>query len=191
MLQRLLLYGFLLLIFLGGGYSLWVAQQEIGTSEPVDLTVSKEVENIEDGMVGENVTFTVTESDHKKWELSVKKAIYFKDRSGATLSGVSGQFFDEQGKVIARFTAPNGRYNTEKKAITLTNGVSVTSNDGSGSGINAPKVVWSSKAENITASGGVHLKLGHTAAIRASQCQFNLDFSKVSLIGAVHSAVGF
>ncbi len=193
MLQRFFLYGFLLLILFGGGYSLLVAQQEIGATSETEKTarLNEIKEPAEDGMVGEKVTFTVTESDHKKWELRVEKAVYFTDRTGADLTGVSGDFYDLDGNVIARFVAPTGQYKTETKSVTLTNGVSVTSANGSGSGITAPTVVWSAKSDKVVASGGVRVTLGKHATLRASRCDFDLDFSKVSLMGAVHSAVDF
>jgi len=189
MLQRLFLYGFLVLIIVGGGFSLWKAQQEM--QHPVKTEATAMPLASEEGMVGENVTFTVTEADHKKWELRVKKAVYYGDRSGATLTDVSGEFFTPNGEIVARFQAPKGDYKDETKAVVLTNGVSVTTVDGSGSGIMAPKVVWSSKSDKVVADGGVRVQLGRHATIRASRCEFNLDFSKVSLLGGVHSAVDF
>lgn len=183
------IYLLLGLIVLAGGFSLWIAQQEIGTTPGHRETVSSENRRAEGDIIGENVTFTITELDRKKWELRVKRAVYDKDRSGARLEEVTGEFYNDEGQPVATFSAPKGKYTNEDKVVTLTHGVTVASIDEKGGKLKAPSMTWSSKSEQVMAEGGVELNMGGYATAKAEKCRFSLDFGSVSLMGSARSEI--
>ncbi len=188
--QKVLIFLALGLIIAAGVASLIIAGKIIDGETAGSRGIEADFP-ITDEVIGNNVTITITEADHKKWELRVKKAIYFKDRSGAQLEGVTGDFFDDAGQPVATFEAPMGEYFDEDKKVTLTQGVVVESTSEDGGRLSAPSMTWSARSDEITASGGVEMNMGGYAKAHAERCQFALDFSRVSLFGRARSEIDF
>ncbi len=187
--QKTLIYTILGLILLGGLFSLlFTGYYMNGAPDPESSTNNgKPIGDI----TGENVTFTVTEKEHKKWELQVRETVYYKDQSGANLTNISGTFYNDAGEPVVTFTAPKGTYVDKDKAVVLTDGVTVTSIDQSGSSLKAPSLTWSTKKDQVYASGGIELNMGGYALAHAERCEFSLDFSTVSLLGNARSEIAF
>lgn len=188
--QKILIYLILGLIVIAGGISLFLAQSYLKGLESDTQEVTSDLSE-SDEVIGNNVTITITEADHKKWELRVQKATYFQDQSGARLEGVTGDFFNDVGQPIATFQAPIGEYLNDEKKVTLSEGVVVESTTEDGGRLSAPSMTWSARSDQITAAGGVEMDMGGYAKARAERCQFALDFSKVSLIGRARSEIDF
>lgn len=165
--------------------SMFYATQTLKHQQATQITTDGD----EGDAVGQNVTFTVTEGEHKKWELHVKRAIYFEDHAGADLEGVEGDFFNDAGKAVVHFTAPAGKYLNETKAVTLKGGVIAESTEEDGGKVLAPTMTWSTRSKVVQAQGGVNLTMGDTATSKADQCEFALDFSSIDLRGHVESNI--
>jgi lipopolysaccharide assembly outer membrane protein LptD (OstA) len=112
-----------------------------------------------------------------------QQVIYTEDQKQANLQGVTGQAFGPQGKPIAHFAAPAGRYDQQTKHITLLNGVTVTSKGDTPITLKAPMLDWKTNAPEALATGGVTIVNKAFGTSTASRCQFTLDFKRVSLSG--------
>lgn len=168
---------------------------------------------------GEGVSIVVTEGDRKKWTLNAKKILYYQNRNDAKLVGIEGLFFDDAGKPIMRFFAPEGNFINEDNEITLTGGVSAktyqeemeeaidqeaetseialneepekpeTPEPEDTVELSAPKMQWSSRSKEVVAEGGVKLSHGIFGASTADKCIFTLDLSKLSMQGRATSSI--
>jgi LPS export ABC transporter protein LptC len=154
--------------------------------------VQKEAEA---GAVGKNVTFTITEAEYKKWDLLVKEARYYPDRTGADLDGVSGKFYNQKGDVMVTFSAPKGVFQGlnkktgQKNVVKLTGGVSVKSEQDQGMNLTANSMTWANKADQVVADGNVVVEYEGFGTSRADRCRFSLDMSKVALEGNTSSNI--
>ena len=186
--RNLVLFALLLLLF-GGGWAIWNAGQKV--TPPPATTTSKA--NQDSTMVGQNVSFTVTEGAVKKWKLQATKALYNKTHTTAQLSDVKGEFYDAKGQPVMQFTAPNGNYTNKNNAVVLSGGVVAKSNQqvgqgGKGGQLVAPTMAWDAKTNRVTASGGVELTFPEGKST-AQVCRFSLDFSNIALEGGVASSI--
>jgi LPS export ABC transporter protein LptC len=178
----------LLLLLGGGGLAIWNAEQNV-SKRPVKAPETQATQGSQ--MIGHNVSFTVTEGEVKKWTLVALQAIYNESRTEAHLTGVTGQFYDKDGKPVLQFSAPKGEYLNKNNAVELTGGVIAKSTRDMGAGgkggeLHAPKMVWNAKTDQVTASGGIELTFPQGKSL-AQTCHFTLDFSNIILEGSVTS----
>ncbi|MBK8189756.1 MAG: LPS export ABC transporter periplasmic protein LptC [Vampirovibrionales bacterium] len=183
---KLWIYGLLALIVAGGAASLWVARVQV---KQANQSIQKTTAASQSEIIGENVTFTITEADRKKWDLLVQRARYFKDRSGAKLQGVSGTFYDAQGKPVARFQSPAGETLNAGKRVRLTGGVQVKSIDQADNTLISDTLTWPASDGAVEAQGRVRVTMAGGTTSTAQRCHFSLDFSRMTLQGDVRSAV--
>lgn len=185
---RKLIIVILLLLVVGGGLAIWNAERKV-SKRPEPSTPTAQSSQ----MIGKNASFTVTEGEVKKWKLIAAQAIYNESRTEASLTGVKGEFYDKDGKVVLQFTAPQGQYINKNNAVELSGGVVATSaraldEGGKGGELRAPKMVWNAKSDEVTASGGAELTFPQGKSV-AQVCRFSLDFAKISLEGGVTSTI--
>lgn len=141
---------------------------------------------------GQNVTFVVTEGERKKWEILSEKACYYPDKSGAQLTSITGEFFNDASKPVMTFTAPRGKYVNANNEVVLTGGVvaeSISENkaDNAEIALEAPTMRWSSVSEEVTAEGGVQLVHSIFGQSQAYQARFALDLTNLVMEGQVVS----
>lgn len=189
--QKNLLIVVLLFFLVAAGAAIYNAQRQTQDMETPKISEQKAVTTGKQAQLeGQNVTFTITEAAQKRWELRVKKALYFEDQSGADLQGVDGDLYNDKGKIVATFTAPAGTFShKDGRVITLTDGVVVKSVDEEGSQLEAPRVRWSSKTSHLMADGGVHLVRKGMGKSTAQQCEFSFDFAFIALTGNAQSDI--
>lgn len=180
--QRILVTLALALLLIGGGLAIWNAGDH--SPEPAEPTRTEDPSQV----VGQNVSFTVTEGAVKKWKLEAAKAVYSEDRTEAKLSEVKGEFYDQSGAAVLHFTAPKGEYTNKNNAVVLTGGVVAQSTDKDGGELRAPTMAWSAKTNKVVASGGIALTFPQGKST-AQTCRFNLDFSNLALEGGVTSVI--
>ncbi|HEY9745047.1 MAG TPA: LPS export ABC transporter periplasmic protein LptC [Oculatellaceae cyanobacterium] len=171
----------LLLLLCGAGLAIWNAERQEPVVEEVPVSQSPQ-------MIGQNVSFTVTEGEVKKWTLDAVQAVYNEARTEALLEGVQGEFFDPAGKSVLKFTAPKGEWRNKNNEIVLKGGVVATSTQKDGGELRAPTMHWDATDKEVVATGGIELIHQHGKSL-AQTCRFNLDFSKISLQGNVTSTV--
>lgn len=183
--QKILLILAFCVIIGGGAAAIFYAREQTQDAPIVEQTPLEQ--NAGDPkVVGENVSFTITEADHKRWEILAQKAYYYPDRKGAKLQGMTGKLFGDSGEATATFTAPTGELNQEIKSILLTGGVTVQSTDGE-STLQAPLMKWSPSSKNVEAEGGIHLTKKGFGKSTADKCLFSMDFSFIALEGNAQS----
>jgi LPS export ABC transporter protein LptC len=134
-------------------------------------------------VMGQDVTFIVTQNGKKSWVLHADQATYSADQRVANLVTVKGQTYNAAGKAVAEFTAPAGRYDQADKNITLLNGVTAKSMADKPVTLTAPTLTWKSNQPDATATGGVTVQNPGFGKSTANQCQFSLDFSRIALQG--------
>jgi LPS export ABC transporter protein LptC len=134
-------------------------------------------------VVGKQVTFTITEGAHKRWDILSAKAYYFDNANKATIEGITGTLFNDEGKASATFTAPAGTFDQIGKELVLTGGVTVKSAEEGAASLTAPQMTWSPKIDKVLAIGGVHMIKKGFGDSTANQCQFKMDFSSIELVG--------
>ena len=133
-----------------------------------------------------NVAFTINEGELKKWVIAAEDAEYFQDRTGAKLTNIHGEVFDDEGNVIVVFTAPKGEYKNENNQVLLTGGVRAQTTDEENPVIvTAPEMKWSAQSERVLASGGVKLAHKLFGESSAQNCRFNLNLTAIALEGGV------
>ena len=183
--QKNILILVLTLLLIGGGLAMWNA-----TRQTSDIEIT-EAATTDPTIVGQNVEFTVTEGEVKRWTMKAVQATYNDAHSEADLIGVTGQFFDADGKPIMTFTAPKGHYANQDNAVKLEGGVAVKSTDAKTGSISAPTMIWSAKNNEVLAEGGVEMDYPSLGVSKAGSARFTLDFSKISLEGGVSSEIAF
>lgn len=188
-----LLIGILVLIVGGVIFSIiysnqqmseWQSQRQAGQQENPDGKLA-------DDVVGEGVSFTITEGDKKRWELKVNQTVYDQDQEWARLKKVSGLFYGDDGEVVAEFESPTGDFNQKKKKIILKDGVVVHSvpkkKSDPVSVLKAPEVTWGSDMDFVLADGGIRLTTEGFGESKARRCKFSMDFTDIRLEGGVDS----
>jgi LPS export ABC transporter protein LptC len=184
--KTLLMLAFLMIVG-GGAAAVFYAQQQTADM-PVEQTTAP-VEQTTDSakVVGQNVTFTITEGSSKRWEINAQKAFYYPGNHGARLEGVNGTLFNDAGEPSATFSAPTGEFNQDLKSLLLTGGVTVTGAGDSKFGLTAPQMTWSPQGKEVVAEGGVQLQNGDLGTSTAQRCRFAMDFSFIALEGNAQS----
>lgn len=147
--------------------------------------------DIKSDVVGETVTFTITQGEQKRWLLRVNKVVYDRNREWANLSTVTGEFYNEAGEVVGHFKSDSGDLNQAQKEIILKDNVQVESvpksKDDPVSVLQAPRLIWKSKAEWIVTEGGVKLTTAGMGESTAQRCLFSLDMDIIQLEGNADS----
>jgi LPS export ABC transporter protein LptC len=173
----------LAVLVIGGGVAIW----QSGKQDPD--AIQTEAPQEDSTVTGKNVSFVVTEGETKKWKLDASQAFYNDDQSSARLKNVRGEFYDADGKAVMTFSAPEGNYANKNNAVILTGGVTAKSVKEGGGQMQAPKMTWSAKSQNVLAEGGVQMDFGEVGKSQASTARFALDFSVISLEGGVRSEI--
>lgn len=204
--KKLIIGAFAFVILLIAG-AITVSLFEVERDERTAAEYKADAKN--DNVTGENVQFIVTEGDLKKWTVKAEKAKYYPNNTGALLDGISGQFFNKQGKPVMAFAAPHGEYSKEDNKIVLTGGVvaqtvmnaaqqpgdvaekmaAADTGNQDAVKLKAPKMSWSSRSDEVLAEGGVvvtHSLFGHSSA---EKCRFSLNLSNIALEGRVASEI--
>lgn len=135
---------------------------------------------------GQNITLTETQNGVRKWELNVSKIHYNKDSSVGELTGVSGQVFGQEQKVLFTFSAPKGTFYKANSRIDLTDGASMKA-PASNIEMHAPKMSWSAQSNDVVAEGGVKMAKKGLGSTYADSAKFAMDFSQIAFHGHTRS----
>jgi LPS export ABC transporter protein LptC len=181
--RALVVIAFVLLL-VGGGLAIWNAERKAPAPEPTSQQDAASAPEV----VGQNVSFIVTEGEVKKWKLDAVQAVYSEDRTEAKLRDIKGEFYSADGKPVLQFTAPQGEYVNKNNAVVLTGGVVAKATSEEGGELHAPKMVWNAKTDRVVASGGIEMRFPQGTST-AETCRFTLDFSQLALEGRVTSLI--
>lgn len=176
----LLTLAFLLIVGAGVAAILY-AQNE--TKDPVPVAKTTVQEGNAAKVVGTDVSFTITEGDHKRWEIHSSKAYYYPNQKGTVLENVTGTLFNDVGEPSATFKAPTGEFSQGEKKIFLSGGVTVVGTGDDPMTLEAPQMEWSPKTEQVVADGGIKMGSQKFGQSTATRCKFSMDFASIALEG--------
>ncbi len=179
---------FLLGITVLGAGSIWYTAYRLRNHrEFIDnnMPTAKQIERAK----GETITLTETQNGNRKWVLKMKELKYAKNNNVAQMIGVQGLVYGKKQDVLFTFTAPTGTYSKDSNQVSLTNGAKMVSPSAKVL-ISAPQMVWSSKNDEVKASGGVHMLKDGFGESSAQKAVFSMDFSKIQFIGDATSIIG-
>lgn len=135
---------------------------------------------------GQKITLTETQNGTRKWELNVAQIHYNKDNSVAELTGVTGQVFGENQKVLFTFASPKGVFFKANSRIELKEGASMQA-PASDIEMRAPQMTWSAESSDVLAEGGVKMAKKGLGATYADSARFTMDFSQIAFRGHTRS----
>lgn len=144
----------------------------------IDQTYKNKEANIESLLV------TETKDGEKLWELYADKGMYSDLNSVVLLEDIVGNFYDKK-KVTASFKADKGTYTTEKKQIILYDNVVLVYTDGTN--IQAEKIIYSGKGQDIIALGDIRIEKPNEAIIMGNKAILKGDFSDFHIEGRTQS----
>lgn len=120
--------------------------------------------------------------DHKKyWELYAKTGSYDSASKVVVLTGIIGNFYDEDKNVALSFESPKGTYRDEDKNVILEGETLIVSKDGSS--ILADKIEWGGKNTDIVATGNVRITRNEDFATISKKAIFNSNLTAFKIIG--------
>lgn len=109
----------------------------------------------------QNANLTETKNGKTSWELQVNTLTYDVKKEGATMEGIQGKFYAEDGTIMT-VTADTGTVNMQTKNVVLTkNPKGITSDNGT---LTADKVTWLNDKRQVLAEGNVHITKDDTVA---------------------------
>ena len=127
-----------------------------------------------------NLILTETKNQKKYWELYAKTGSYDSSMQIVVLTGIIGNFYDEDKNVALSFESPKGTYRDSDKNVTLEGETLIVSKDGSS--ILADKIEWGGKNTDIVASGNVRIAKDEDFSTVSEKAVFNSDFTFFKII---------
>ncbi len=128
----------------------------------------------------ENLLVTETKEGEKLWELYSESGMYSDVDNIVYLEDLIGNFYDKNA-VKASFKADNGTYNATQKEIILYNNVLLVYDDGTN--IQADRIEYKGKNEDITAQGNIRIEKPDEAVTYGSKAILKGDFSDFHIEG--------
>ena len=128
-----------------------------------------------------NLILTETKNQKKYWELYAKTGSYDSSMQLVVLTGIIGNFYDEDKNVALSFESPKGTYRDSDKNVTLEGETLIVSKDGSS--ILADKIEWGGKNTDIVASGNVRIAKDEDFSTVSEKAVFTSDFTFFKIIG--------
>ena len=128
-----------------------------------------------------NLILTETKNHKKYWELYAKTGSYDSASKVVVLTGIIGNFYDENKNVALSFESPKGTYRDEDKNVILEGETLIVSKDGSS--ILADKIEWGGKNTDIVATGNVRITRNEDFATISKKAVFNSDLTAFKIIG--------
>ena len=124
-----------------------------------------------------NSTLDESKDGKKTWTLKITSLTYDNKKENATMQGIEGTFYEEDGRTMT-VTADEGTVNMKSKNIVLTkNPKGVTSDGGT---VTADKITWLNKERLVVAEGHARITKGDVVAI-AQKATMDVAIDKAKL----------
>ena len=127
----------------------WIVTKDIRSNSVSDEVKNRRV------TVG-NLVLTETKDEKVYWELYAKKGSYEATTGLVVLENAMGNFYNKENEVVLSVESSRGTYKEDEKIITLEGDTLIVAKDGYS--IQADKIVWKGRDEDIVASGNVLVK---------------------------------
>ncbi len=100
-------------------------------------------------------TISEEKDGRKIWELTAEHIEMDLDSKDATLTGVTGHFYAEDGRTVD-VQAAKGHYTAASRDVTIEDGLHVTTSDGAA--LQCEKMLWAAATETLTAQGNAQVQ---------------------------------
>lgn len=127
-------------------------------------------------------TISEEKNGRKLWDLTSEKIEVDVDTQDMKLTGITGHFYAEDGK-LAELKADGGVYGGKSKDVKLSGNIIVTYSDGAV--LTSKELEWKNEAEILTASGDVKATR-EDVLITADKLEASESFNKIKAIGHAH-----
>ena len=144
---------------------------------------------VEDGpkvMSYDNNTISEEKDGKKIWELTSESMTVDVDTKNVELTGLSGKFYEEDGRVVS-VTAAHGTYDNKTKDIQVAGDVTIETRDGAA--LTCGKLLWTEAEGKLTAAEDAYIKQDDMQA-RADRIESTNGFSHFKAIGKAHIVKG-
>jgi LPS export ABC transporter protein LptC len=127
-----------------------------------------------------DLVITETKDGEKFWEIYAVSGEYTSTVNEANLKNILGNFY-KGGKIVMSVKSPNAFYNSSKKEIILTGGV--TAANDKNVLITAQQICWTGSNDKITAKGNVKITKGKELLTTSNESVFDTDFTYLKISG--------
>lgn len=158
----------------------WIVTKDIRSNSVSDEVKNRRV------TVG-NLVLTETKDEKVYWELYAKKGSYEATTGLVVLENAMGNFYNKENEVVLSVESSRGTYKEDEKIITLEGDTLIVAKDGYS--IQADKIVWKGRDEDIVASGNVVVRSKDMFEATSDRAIFNYDFTKFRIEGKCVSSI--
>ncbi|HIS54596.1 TPA: LPS export ABC transporter periplasmic protein LptC [Candidatus Galligastranaerophilus gallistercoris] len=134
-----------------------------------------------------NLILTETKDGAIYWELYAQKGSYDSQTGDVILTNATGNFYDENNKVVLSFESDLGTYDEKTKIIVLRGHTFIVAHDGSS--IKADEIVWKGSDEDILAKGNVIVNRNTDFISTANAARFNSELTFFEISGDTQTNV--
>ena len=134
-----------------------------------------------------NLILTETKDGAIYWELYAQKGSYDSQTGDVILTNATGNFYDENNKVVLSFESDLGTYDEKTKVIVLRGHTFIVAHDGSS--IKADEIVWRGSDEDILAKGNVIVNRNSDFISTANAARFNSELTFFEISGDTQTNV--
>ena len=134
-----------------------------------------------------NLILTETKDGAIYWELYAQKGSYNSQTGDVILTNATGNFYDENNKVVLSFESDLGTYDEKTKVIVLRGHTFIVAHDGSA--IKADEIVWKGSDEDIIAKGNVIVNRNKDFISTANRARFNSELTFFEITGDTQTNV--
>ena len=134
-----------------------------------------------------NLILTETKDGAIYWELYAQKGSYDSQTGDVILTNATGNFYDENNKVVLSFESDLGTYDEKTKVIVLRGHTFIVAHDGSS--IKADEIVWKGSDEDILAKGNVIVNRNTDFISTANAARFNSELTFFEISGDTQTNV--
>lgn len=134
-----------------------------------------------------NLILTETKDGAIYWELYAQKGSYDSQTGDVILTNATGNFYDENNKVVLSFESDLGTYDEKTKVIVLRGHTFIVAHDGSS--IKADEIVWRGSDEDILAKGNVIVNRNTDFISTANAARFNSELTFFEISGDTQTNV--
>lgn len=166
----------------------WIVNSSNEINNQIEKSVNTHKKETNEKAVANNINIIETQFGKKLWDLKADKAVY--ENKNALLTNISGQFYDDKGKILLIFKAPQGNYIQDKHELSLNKNITIEQKQANII-LNAETVSWTNKNPLIIAKGKIKIVKKGFGTSYSDKAIFSKDFTKISLEGNTYTEVNF
>lgn len=131
-------------------------------------------------------TISEEKNGRKLWELTADHIEMDMDTKNASMTGITGHFYEDDGRVVD-VTAQKASYDAQTKNVTIEGGIAITTSDGAA--LKSDQLFWIADDETLTAKGNAYVAKDDMQASGGSISSSN-GFKKIEIDDHVYIVKG-